>query len=61
MHRARRMVDRNVQRLEIVELILDLRAFSDFEAGAAEDLLDAQPGLGDRVQAALRLAAPGQR
>jgi hypothetical protein len=45
VHGARRMIGRNVQRFEIVEVVLDLGAFGDLEAGAPEDLLDAQPRL----------------
>ena len=55
------MRGRNVERFEVVELILDLRPCDNFIAGTAEDLLDAQARLRDRVQAAGRLAAPGQR
>ena len=57
VHRARRMIRRDVERFEVVEVILDLRTCRDIEAGAAKQRLDAQPRLGDRMQAA-RLLAP---
>jgi len=55
------MIGRNIQRFEVVEFVLDLRTLGDLKAGAPEDLLDAQPRLRDRMQTALRLAAPGER
>ena len=61
MHRARRVVRRDVQRLEVVEVVLDLRTFGDLEAGTPEQRFDAQPGTRDRMQAPAPLAAPRER
>ena len=61
VHRPRRMIGGDVERLEVVEVVLDLRTRGDLEAGAPEQRLDAQARPGDRVQAARLLAAPGQR
>ena len=58
VHRPRRMIGGNVERLEVVEVVLDLRARGDIEAGTAEQRLDPQTRPGDRVQAAALLAAP---
>ena len=55
------MVRRDVERLEVVEVVLDLRPGGDLEAGAAKDLLDAQPRQSDRMQAAALLAPSRQR
>jgi hypothetical protein len=52
VHRARRMVRREVQRLEIVEIVLDLRTVGEFVAEAAEDLGDALQRAADRMHAA---------
>ncbi len=52
VHRARRMIGRDVQRVEIVEVVLDLGAVWPLEAGFAEQLLDAQPRARHRMQAA---------
>ena len=41
VHRARRMVLRHVERGEVVEVVLDLRAVGDLEAERAEQRLDA--------------------
>ncbi|KAG1487456.1 hypothetical protein G6F52_014184 [Rhizopus delemar] len=52
------MVRREVQRLEVVPVILDLRPFRQLVAQAAEDAGDALQGAGDRVQAgAIAIAA----
>ena len=61
VHRARRMIVGDVERFEVVEVVFDLGTGLDFEAGLAEHLLDAQPHLRDRMQAAARLAASRQR
>ena len=42
------MIGGDVQRLEVVEVVFDLGPGGDFETGLAEQLLDAQPHLGDR-------------
>ena len=58
VHGARRMVRREVQRLEVVPVVLDLRPFRQLVAQPAEDAGDALQGAGDRVQAsALAVAA----
>ena len=55
------MIGGNVQRFEVVEVVFDLGTGGDVEARLAEQLLDAQPHLGDRMQAAARFAAARQR
>ena len=55
------MIRRNVERLEIVEVIFDLRPRGHLEARLHEDALDAQPRTRHRVQAPRLLPAPGQR
>src|SRR5487761_202536 len=54
------MVRREIERLEVVEIVLDLRTRGDLEARAAEDLLHAQPRQSDRMQPAALLAAARQ-
>ena len=61
VHRARRVIRRNVQRLEVVELVFHLGALGDLVARAREQLLDALAHARDRVQRARGLAAPRQR
>ena len=39
------MIRRDVERFEVVEVVLDFRTRGDLEAGAAEQRLDAQPRL----------------
>ena len=51
---ARRVVGREVQSLEVVEVVLDLRAVGDRIAHAQEDALDAAADDRDRVQPAGR-------
>jgi uncharacterized heparinase superfamily protein len=51
VHGARRMVRREVQRLEVVPVVLDLRPFRQLVAQPAEDAGDALQGAGDRMQA----------
>src|ERR1700739_2478862 len=53
------MVLRNVERGEVVEVVLDLRTRGDVEARAAEQRLDAQPRARHRVQPS-RLLAPSR-
>jgi hypothetical protein len=55
------VVRRNVQSLEVVEVVLDLRTLGNLEAGTPEQRLDAQPRARERMQAAAPLAAPRQR
>ncbi len=58
MHGARRVVRREIQRLEIVPVILDLRPFRQLVAQPAENSGDAFQGTGDRMQAnAVAIAA----
>src|ERR1700761_151831 len=60
VHRPRRMILRNIQRLEIVEVVLDLGTRRYLESGLRENALDPQPRAGDRMQAARLLAAARQ-
>ena len=60
VHRARRVVGGDVERLEVVEVVLDLGPLGHAESGAAEDRLDPQPRARDRMQPAGRLAAARQ-
>ena len=61
MHLPRRMVGRDVERGEVVEVVLDVRAFGDREAHLAEDRDDLVDGLADRVDAALGFRPRRQR
>ena len=54
VHRARRMVRREVQRLEVVPVVLDLRAVGELVAQPGEDVGDALERAPDRMQAAAR-------
>ena len=49
----RRMLGRNVERGEVVEVGLDVRTFGDREAHVGEDLGDLVDDLADRMDAAL--------
>ena len=60
VHRPRRMIGRDVQRLEVVEVVLDFRTRGDLEAGAPEERLDAQARLRDRMQPAALPRRAGQ-
>ena len=51
----RRMLGRDVERGEIVEIVLDMRALGDGEAHLAEDRDQLVDGLADRMDAALAL------
>ncbi len=51
VHGARRVVRREVQRLEVVPVVFDFRAFGQLVTQAAEDLGDALQGARYRVQA----------
>src|SRR5579863_3463386 len=55
------MVRREIERLEVVEIVLDLRPRGDLETGAAEDLLHAKARQSDRMQSAALLASTRQR
>src|SRR5580658_10817310 len=61
VHRPRRVIGRNVERLEVVEVVLDFGAGGDLEARTAKEGLDAQARLGDGVQTATLFAAPWER
>jgi hypothetical protein len=58
---ARRMVLRDVQRGEVVEVRLDLAAVFDDVAERDEDVFDALAQNRDRVTVAVRRTAAGQR
>ncbi|MNV54094.1 hypothetical protein D3C71_1462660 [compost metagenome] len=60
VHRARRVVRREVQRFEVVPVVFDFRAFGELVTEAAEDLGDALQGTGHRVQATALFATAGQ-
>ncbi|MNQ46955.1 hypothetical protein D3C85_607830 [compost metagenome] len=60
MHRPRRVVAGDVERLEVVVVVFDFRTFGDVVADMGEELLDALKGASHRVQAAGGLAATGQ-
>ena len=55
-HLPGRMLGRDVERLEIVPVVLDVRAFGHGEAHVGEDRDDLLGGLADRVDAALAAA-----
>ena len=61
VHRARRVVLRLVQRREVVPVGLDLGAVGHVETDGGKDLLDALPRPGNRMDAAPRPRAAGQR
>ena len=54
------MVGREVQRLEVMAVVLDLRAVGDRVAHTQEDLLDAAPHDRDRMESAPSRAPSGQ-
>src|SRR6185312_13477307 len=60
VHGARRMMRREIQRLEIVPVILDLRAVGTLVTQPREDRRDALQRASDRVDAAAFAVAPGQ-
>ena len=59
LHVARRVIGRDVERLEVVPLGLDLGTFLDREAEPGEEADDVALDLRDRVQVAARGATPG--
>ncbi|GHB98219.1 hypothetical protein GCM10010080_08200 [Thermomonas carbonis] len=60
VHGARRVVRREVQRLEVVEIVLDFRAVGEFVAKPAEDLGDPLQRAADRMHATAGGIAAGQ-
>ncbi len=56
----RRMIRGDVERLEVVKVVFDLRAVLDGEAHLPEDRLQLEPRPGDRVQRAAPAAAGRQ-
>src|SRR5215470_11342273 len=58
---ARRVIGRDVQRVEVVEVGLDLRAVLDLVAHRDEDVFDLLPQQRDRMKVAPPYAASGQR
>ena len=61
VHRARRMMRREIQRLEVVPVVFDLGTVGEVEAEPREDLVDALERARDRMQAAALAVAAGQR
>jgi len=61
VHRPRRMVVGDVQRREVVEVVLYFRAVAHLETGLAEQRLDALQRARDGMQPADVFTAPGQR
>ena len=61
VHLPRRVVGRNVERGEIVEVVFDVGAFGDGEALGGEDGDDFVHHLADRMDSAQRLGAHRQR
>ena len=61
VHRACRMVFRDIQRGEVVEIVFDLGSGPHAESRVTEDLLDPEPGAGDRMPSAESGTAAGQR
>ena len=60
VHRPRRMVRWNIERLEIAEIILDFRAFRHAKADASEQRFNAGQGATEWMVAARLLAASWQ-
>ena len=60
VHRPRRVMLGDIERLEVVVGVLDLRALRHRETGIGEQALDAPQGAGDGMQSARLLAAPRQ-
>src|SRR6516164_5590222 len=57
---ARGMLGRNVERSEVVKIVLDMRAFGDAEAHLAEDRHQLVDRLADGMDAAFRLGTHRQ-
>ena len=60
LHGARGVVLRNIERLEIMEIVFDFGAVGHFKTDTVKQLHHALQGERHRMQAALSLAAPGQ-
>ena len=60
VHGARRMVCRNIQRLEIVVVVLDLRPFRNGKSQRGKQRLDPPHGARDRMQATAHPPTPRQ-
>ena len=61
LHVARGMIRRHVERFEVVEVVFDFRPFEDLVAHAREDVFDLLADAHQRVHAAERQLAAGQR
>src|ERR1700744_4798848 len=61
LHLARRMVWRDIEGGEVLEVVLDIRTFGDAETHLAENGDDLIDSLADRVQATFALGAWRQR
>ncbi|MNE36813.1 hypothetical protein D3C80_1306420 [compost metagenome] len=60
MHRPRRVVTGDIERLEVVVVVFDFRTFGDVVADMGEELLDALKGASHRMQTAGDLTATRQ-
>src|SRR3546814_10171867 len=60
MHRPGRVMAWDVERLEVVIVVFDLRAFGNAVADVGEELLDTFQGPGNRLQASGSLATARQ-
>ena len=60
MHRARRVIGRNIQRFEIMEVVFDFRPFRYRESRATENFFDPQACPCHRMQGTGMTAAPRQ-
>src|SRR5690606_6898039 len=60
VHRPRRVMPRNIQRFEVVVVVLDFRAFSNAVTDMTEELLDSLKRTGNRMQSAAGFAATRQ-
>ena len=60
MHGPRRMIGRDIQCLEVMKFVFDLRTVRDIKARAQENLLDAQSRLRDRMHRSLLLTTAWQ-
>ena len=61
VHRPRRVVRRDIERLEIVVVVLDLRSVGEFETHAREQRFKPLERARDRMQSARAHAPPRQR
>ena len=61
LHGTGRMVRRNVERLEVVVVVFELRPFHNLESDSLKQRRDSLEGASDRMQAAARLTTPRQR